>query len=81
MSSLTAKSNRCKEGRNGTAKLLTPDSHVDGEKGARTIVYNTKKDSKEGGRKKKKKQEKSEKLKKDNSKKKEFYTIDHIIRA
>ena len=80
MSSLTAKSRRCKEGRNGTGKLLTPDSHVDGEKGARTIVYNTKKDSKEGGRKKRKRR-KSERLKKYNSKKKEFYTIDHTIRA
>ena len=53
---------------------------MDREKGARTIVYNTKKDSKEGGRKKEK-QEKSKRLKKDNSKKKAFHIIDHTIRA
>ena len=53
---------------------------MDGEKGARTIVYNTKKDSKEGGRKKRKRR-KSERLKKYNSKKKEFHIIDHTISA
>ena len=50
---------------------------MDGENGAKTIVYNTKRDSKEEGGKKNKK---SERLKKYNSKKKEFYTIDHTIR-
>ena len=51
---------------------------MDGENGAKTIVYNAKRDSKGGdGRK----TEKSEMLKKYNSKKKEFYTIDHTIRA
>ena len=42
-------------GRKGTEKLPTPDSHVDGENGAKTIVYNTKRDSKKKGRKKKNK--------------------------
>ena len=51
---------------------------MDGENGAKTIVYNTKRASKEEGGKKNKK---SERLKKYNSKKKEFYTIDHTIRA
>ena len=53
---------------------------MDGEKNAKTIVYNTKRDSKKRERKKKK-QEKSERLKKYNSKKKEFHIIDHTIRA
>ena len=35
--------------RDGTGKLPTPDSHVDGENGAKTIVYNAKRDSKGGG--------------------------------
>ena len=30
----------------GTKKLPTPDLHVDGENGTKTIVYNTKRDSK-----------------------------------
>ena len=38
----------------GTEKLPTSDSHVDGEKGTKTIVYNMKR----GGRRKKKKTEK-----------------------
>ena len=52
---------------------------MDGESDAKTIVYNTKRDSKRGGQKKNKK--KNKKLKKYNNKKKEFYTIDHTIRA
>ena len=40
-----------KDERKGIEKLLTPDPH----KGAKTIVYNTKKDSKKKGRKKKNK--------------------------
>ena len=36
-------------------KLPTPDSHVDGENGAKTMVYNTKRNSKRGGRKKNRK--------------------------
>ena len=31
----------------GQKKLPTPDSHVDGEKGTRTAVYNRKRDFKE----------------------------------
>ena len=50
---------------------------MDGENGAKTIVYNAKRDSKGGdGRKTKK----SKRLKKYNSKKEEFFTIDHIVR-
>ena len=52
---------------------------MDGENGAKTLVYNTKRDSKEKDTEEKRK--KSERLKKANSKKKEFYTIDHTIRA
>ena len=43
-----------KEGRKGTEKLPTPDSHVDGEKGTKTIVYNTKMAPKKRGTKKEK---------------------------
>ena len=39
------------EGREGTKKLPTPDSHVVGESEAKTIVYNTKRDSKKKKRK------------------------------
>ena len=49
---------------------------MDGENGAKTIVYNAKRDSK-GGREEK--QKKSKRLKKYNSKKKEFYTIDQYF--
>ena len=45
-SSLTTKSRRFKEGRRGTEKLWTPDSHVGGEIGVKTIVYNMKRDQK-----------------------------------
>ena len=48
-SSLTAKSRRFKEGQGRTEKLPTPDSHVDGGNGAKTTVYNTKRDSKKMG--------------------------------
>ena len=44
-----------KEGRNGTRKLPTLDSHVDGENGAKTIIYNAKRDSKERNERKRKK--------------------------
>ena len=37
----------------GQGKLPTPDSHMDGENGAKTIVYSTKRDSKRNERKKK----------------------------
>ena len=65
--------------RDGTDKLPTPDSHVNGENGAKIIVYKTKRDSKEEEDERKTK--KSERLKKYNSKKKELKTIDHTIRA
>ena len=64
-SSLTAKSRRFKEGRLGTGKFSTPDSHVDEENGAKIIVYNTKNDSKKGDREKnteKKREQKVEEI-------------------
>ena len=42
--------------RDGTGKLPTPDSHVDGENGAKTMVYNMKRNSKRGTRKNDKKE-------------------------
>ena len=49
--------------RDGTEKFLTPDSHVDGKNGAKTMVYNTKKNSKTEGREKnRKKKEKVEQI-------------------
>ena len=58
---------------------------MDRENGAKTVVYNTKENSKKretekrkGGRQKEKE---SKRLKKYNSKKEEFFTIDHIVRA
>ena len=49
------------EGREGTRKLPTPDSHVDGENGEKTTVYNTKRDSKKGDGEKKHRKEKKAK--------------------
>ena len=37
---------------NREKRLPTPDSHVDGGNGAKTVVYNTKEDSKKGRTKK-----------------------------
>ena len=56
---------------------------MDGEKGARTIVYNTKKDSKEGTEEKRqeKRERESKRLKKYNSKKEEFNTLSHSTRT
>ena len=54
----------------GTGKFPTLDSHVDGENGAKTMVYNTKRNSKRGGQEKNRK--KKEMLKKYNNKKKEL---------
>ena len=60
---------------------------MDGGTGVKTIVYNTKKDSKEGTPKKKdKKKERerereSKRLKKYNSKKEEFSTLSHSTRT
>ena len=50
-SSLTANSRRFKDVRDRTRKLPTPDSHVDGENGAKTMVYITKRNSKRETRK------------------------------
>ena len=50
----------------GTEKLPTPDSYVDGENDAKTMVYNTKRNLKKIRTKKKKKKER---LKKYNKKK------------
>ena len=65
--------------------LSTPDPHVDGGNGVKTIVYNTKEDKKKGGRKRKEKRKETEKerkmLKKYNSKKEEFITLSPNTRA
>ena len=86
-SSLTIKSRRFKEGRKGTEKFWTPNSHVGGEVGGKIMVYNTKRDQKkenghrEKRREKRKRERESKRLKKYNSKKKEFSTLNHITRA
>ena len=54
---------------------------MDGENGAKTIVYNTKRDSKKGNGGKTQKRKESKRLKKYNNKKEEFFTIDHTVRA
>ena len=38
--------------RDGTGKFSTPNSHVDGENGAKTMVYNTKRNSRKEGQEK-----------------------------
>ena len=45
----------------GTGKLPTPDSHVDGENGAKTMVYNMKRNSKKKGGEKNKEKERFKK--------------------
>ena len=42
--------------------LPTPDPHVDGGNGVKTIVYNTKKERKKGRKKKEKKEKKRAKV-------------------
>ena len=54
---------------------------MDEENGAKTIVYNTKRDSKYRERKKERKRKESKRLKKYNGKTEEFFTIDHTVRA
>ena len=57
--------------RDETGKLLTPDSHVDGENGAKIMVYNMKKEFKERGmtqKRKKKKGLRNITVKRENSK-------------
>ena len=61
--------------------LPTPDPHVDGENGVKTIVYNTKKERKKGRKKKKRKRKREQRLKKYNSKKEEFITLSPSTRA
>ena len=47
-----------KDKRSGEKGLSTPDPHVDGENGRKTMVYNTKrKKKKKGARKRKRKKE------------------------
>ena len=41
--------------------LPTPDPHMDGGNGVKTIVYNTKKDKKKGGQKRKEEEKEREK--------------------
>ena len=55
-SSLTTKSRRFKEVRDGTGKLPTPDSHVDNEYGTKTMVYNRKRNEKKRQKENKRKQ-------------------------
>ena len=69
---------------NREKRLPTPDPHMDGGIGVKTIVYNTKKDSKETQKRKKirKKREREKKrVKKYNSKKEEFNTFSHSTRT
>ena len=59
---------------------------MDGETGVKTIVYNTKKDSKAKGKRKKirkrrKRERERERVKKYNSKKEEFSTFSHSTRT
>ena len=66
--------------------LPTPDPHVDGGNGVKTIIYNTKKDKKKGRHKRKEEEKEREKeskrLKKYNSKKEEeFITLSPNTRA
>ena len=48
--------------RDGTGKLSTPNSHMDGEYGAKTMVYNMKKNSKKGGQKENRRERKVEEI-------------------
>ena len=59
-SSLTTKSRRFKEGWKGTEKLWTPDLHVGGEIGVKTVVYNTEREKKKEKEEKKKNERKGE---------------------
>ena len=56
---------------------------MDGGNGVKTIVYNTKKDSKKEGQEKRleKRKRESKRLKKYNSKKEEFSTLSHSTRV
>ena len=65
--------------------LPTPDPHMDGGNGVKTIVYNTKKYKKKRRQKRKEGEKEREKdskmLKKYNSKKEEFITLSPNTRA
>ena len=61
--------------------LPTPDPHMDGGNGVKTIVYNTKKYKKKRRQKRKKGEKDSKRLKKYNSKKEEFITLSPSTRA
>ena len=65
--------------------LPTPDPHVDGGNGVKTIVYNTKKDKKRKRQKReeeeKERKKESKSLKKYNSKKEEFITLSSNTRV
>ena len=61
--------------------LPTPDPHVDGGNGVKTIVYNTKKERKKWRKKKKRKRKREQRLKKYNSKKEEFITLSPSTKA
>ena len=62
--------------------LFRSNSHVDGGNGAKTVVYNTKEDSKKRGTKKEIQEKKERKSwKKYNNKKEEFFIIDHTDRS
>ena len=62
MSSFIANNRRFKEVRDGTGKLSPPESHVDNDYVAKTVVYNRKKNQKKGGREKKKKKKEVEEI-------------------
>ena len=47
--------------RDETGKLPTPDSHVDGENGAKIMVYNMKREFKEKGERKNRQKERFKK--------------------
>ena len=49
--------------RSGKKWLSTPDPHVDGENGKEAMVYNTKREKKEGDEEKEREKEKEKKVK------------------
>ena len=61
--------------------LPTPDPHVDGGNGVKTIVYNTKKERQKRKEEEIEREKESKRLKKYNSKKEEFSTLSHSTRA
>ena len=49
--------------RSGKKRLSTPDPHVDGKNGKEAMVYNTKREKKEGDEEKEREKEKETKVK------------------